>query len=162
MKSVLVAVVSTAAVLVLPGCADNRPLFGSAPAYSSPGYASTTTTPSYIAYGVVKAVRPVDEQVSTGTTGGGALLGGLAGGVLGHQMGQGRGNTAATIAGATAGALIGNEIERGQRSQVATRRVYQIDVRMDDGSYQTFTQDDRSFRIGERVVVRDGTLMHRY
>jgi outer membrane lipoprotein SlyB len=154
MKTIYIAL-ATAAVAVLPGCSS----------YSQPQYASDTYTPStayapanYTAYGVVTSVRAVDQRVGTGTSGGGALLGGVAGGVLGHQVGSGRGNTAATIAGAAAGALIGNEIERNQGG--ATRRVYQVEVRFDDGSYQTLTQTD-SFRVGERVLLRDGVLRHR-
>lgn len=152
MKTIHIALI-TAAVAVLPGCSS----------YSQPQYASDTYTPSstyapanYAAYGVVTSVRAVDQPVG-GTTGGGAVLGGVAGGVLGHQVGSGSGNTAATIAGAAAGALIGNEIERNR----ATRRVYQVEVRFDDGSYQTLTQTDSTFRVGERVLLRDGVLRHR-
>lgn len=154
MKSVVFAV-SAATVLALSGCADNRPLLGSStPTHTSPTY---STAPSYTMYGTVRAVRAVDERV--GASGAGAVLGGVAGGLIGHQVGSGRGNTAATIGGAAAGALIGNEIER--RSGASTRRVFQVDVRLDDGTMQTFTQTDSSFRIGERVMIRDGTLMHR-
>lgn len=155
MKSIYIALAATT-LAAFTGCADtSRPLFSSPAPYYAPGY---NAAQNITAYGVVTAVRAVDMPVGV-TSGGGALLGGLAGGVLGHQVGRGSGNTAATIGGAAIGALVGNEIERGQG--VSSRRVYEVDVRLDDGTYQTVTQNDSTFRVGERVLLQNGTLMHR-
>ncbi|WP_298932009.1 glycine zipper 2TM domain-containing protein [uncultured Ramlibacter sp.] len=58
----------------------------------------------------VNEQRPVQGTGGSGTSIGGALIGGVAGGLLGHQVGKGKGNTAATVLGATVGALAGNHV----------------------------------------------------
>ena len=80
---------------------------------------------------------------------------GVAGGLLGHQIGSGSGNTAATIGGAVAGAVVGNEVEKRRNVD----ETYRFTVRMDDGSFQTFTQDTPSLRVGDRVRNDNGLLV---
>jgi len=84
----------------------------------------------------------------------GAVAGGVVGGVIGNQFGHGTGRTAATVLGAAGGALAGHEVEKNVR----TRTAYRVTVRMDDGSYRTFSQTAPA-RLGERVRVADGTLV---
>jgi outer membrane lipoprotein SlyB len=102
--------------------------------------------------GVIEAVRAV-QQKGQGS-GVGAVAGGLLGGVVGNQMGKGSGKTAMTVLGAIGGGIAGNEIEKSQR----TTTMYEVKVRMDDGSVRTFTQSTEPVP-GTRVQV-DGRSFH--
>ena len=81
------------------------------------------------------------------------MAGGVVGGALGNQMGHGNGRAAMTILGAIGGGLAGNEIEKRTRSET----VYQVRVRMDDGSVRTLTQQTAP-AAGARVAVEGQTL----
>jgi outer membrane lipoprotein SlyB len=84
----------------------------------------------------------------------GAVVGGVVGGVLGNQVGSGRGRTAATAAGAVGGAVVGNQIEKANRQPTA---MYQVGVRLDNGSYQTVVQDSvADLSVGNRVRIENG------
>jgi outer membrane lipoprotein SlyB len=96
--------------------------------------------------GVVEAVHAV-RHAGQGT-GLGAVVGGVLGGVVGHQMGGGSGKTALTLLGAVGGGVAGNEIEKRQRAET----VYDMVVRMDDGSERRFTRPSPLAR-GTRVTV---------
>ncbi len=96
--------------------------------------------------GVIEAVRAV-QQKGQGS-GVGAVAGGVLGGVVGNQMGKGSGKTAMTVLGAIGGGLAGNEVEK----QTRTVTVYEVRVRMDDGSERTFTQSTEP-TPGTRVEV---------
>jgi outer membrane lipoprotein SlyB len=85
-------------------------------------------------FGVIKGVRPVRRQGQG--TGLGAVVGGVLGGVVGHPMGGGSGKTALILLGAVGGGVAGNEIEKRQRAET----VYEMAVRMDDGSERRITQ----------------------
>ncbi|MBB5201088.1 glycine zipper 2TM domain-containing protein [Glaciimonas immobilis] len=90
----------------------------------------------------------------------GTVLGGVVGGLLGTQVGAGRGRTVATVAGAVGGAMVGNQIE--QRNNTPTHDMYRIGVRLDNGGYQTYTQDSvGDLRTGNRVRI-DGERVYRY
>src|SRR5436190_154739 len=84
--------------------------------------------------GVIEGVREV-QQKGTGT-GLGAVGGAVVGGAVGNQIGKGSGRTAMTVLGAIGGGLAGNEVEKRVRSET----VYEVRVRMDDGSVRTLTQ----------------------
>jgi outer membrane lipoprotein SlyB len=89
----------------------------------------------------------------------GAIAGGITGALLGNQIGQGNGRTAMTVLGAAGGAYAGNQVERN----VKTNRGYQVSVRFEDGSTQTFNYDSPSqFRSGDRVRVVNGQLQSNY
>ena len=121
----------------------------SAPGYSgSPGYSGYSSF-----YGTVESVEAIRQGGSS--SGIGAVIGGVAGGLLGNQIGSGTGNTAATIGGAVAGAVVGNEVEKRRNVD----ETYRFTVRMDDGSFQTFTQDTPSLRVGDRVRNDNGRLV---
>ncbi|MEB0178404.1 glycine zipper 2TM domain-containing protein, partial [Undibacterium sp. CCC3.4] len=75
----------------------------------------------------------------------GVAAGAILGGVLGHQVGNGNGRTLATVAGAVGGGYAGNEVEKRNN----TNTVYEVKVRMDDGTVRTFPQN--GWRVGDRV-----------
>jgi outer membrane lipoprotein SlyB len=101
--------------------------------------------------GVIEAVRPVQQQGQG--SGLGAVAGGVVGGVVGNSMGHGNGRAALTVLGALGGGLAGNEIEKRTR----TETVYEVKVRMDDGSLRTLTQRSAP-TPGARVAVEGQTL----
>ncbi len=96
--------------------------------------------------GVIEGVREVQQEGKG--TGLGAVAGGVLGGVVGHQLGGGNGKTALTLLGAVGGGLAGNEVERRQRATT----VYEVKVRMDDGTLRSFTQASAP-APGTRVTV---------
>lgn len=129
--------------------------YSPAPAYTpaDPTYNSTNSTYSYPAAasvrGVVESVEVIAERGHG--SGAGAVIGGVAGGLLGSQLGSGSGNAVATIGGALGGAYLGNEVERRRRADETLR----FNVRMDDGTLRTFTQDSPEIRVGSRVRMTD-------
>lgn len=80
-------------------------------------------------------------------TGVGAVAGGVLGAVVGNQVGEGSGRTAATVLGAVGGGYVGEQAEQCTRTQT----VYEVRVRMDDGSVRRFT---RSQPVPEGAPVR--------
>ncbi|WP_338849362.1 glycine zipper 2TM domain-containing protein [Massilia sp. W12] len=107
--------------------------------------------------GVVQAVNTV--QLPAETTGVGAVAGAVVGGVLGNQVGGGDGKKLATVAGAAAGGVIGNEIEKKSASG---KTVYDVVVKMEDGSVQTLRMNDKpAWKRGEKVVLDNGGLLKR-
>lgn len=103
--------------------------------------------------GEVVAINTV--QTPEPTTGLGALGGAVAGGLVGNQIGGGRGKIFTTIAGVVGGGLAGNGIEHAVRKQTS----YQVQVRMQDGSYRNFNYETQPpVQIGERVRVSGDSL----
>jgi len=102
--------------------------------------------PACATCGVVEAVTPVQHKGEA--SGIGAVAGGVLGGVVGHQVGRGDGNKAMTVLGAIGGGLAGNEIEKRQKSTT----VYQLKIRMADGSTRNITQA-QALAVGQRVQV---------
>ena len=152
MKAIIHLVIATsfAATALISGCAstDSRPV-------SSPSHSSTYPS----GYGVIDAIdmiRGKGDGIGAGT-----IIGGIVGGVVGHQVGGGRGKDAATVAGAVGGAVVGHEIEKSNRSR-DSQGVYRIRVRMDNGGYQTVTQDSANdLRAGDRARVENDRV-YRY
>ena len=104
--------------------------------------------------GMVESIRVIEEKGKG--TGLGAVLGGVAGALLGNQVGRGNRRKIATVAGAAGGAYAGQEIEKNARS---TQR-YEIDVRMEDGSVHTVSEDhDSGFKPGDKVKIVNGGLV---
>ena len=101
--------------------------------------------------GIVESVDAV-RQKGEGT-GLGAVAGGVLGGVVGHQVGGGNGKTAMTVLGAIGGGLAGNEVEKRARGET----VFNVQVRMEDGSTRTF-QRTESMAVGAHVVAEGATL----
>ena len=104
--------------------------------------------------GVIDAINVQDHKGAG--TGIGAVGGAVVGGLIGNQVGSGRGNTAATVIGAVGGAVAGNEVEK----RVKSTKDYKVSVRMDNGTFQSFTFDAAPpYAIGEKVKVIDGRLV---
>lgn len=111
---------------------------------AQPGQAQPVPVCDYC--GTVESVRAVQQQGEG--SGVGAVAGGVLGGVVGNQMGKGSGKTAMTILGAIGGGVAGNEIEKRQKAET----VYDVTVRMDDGSVRSFRQKTAPAH-GSRVEV---------
>ena len=117
--------------------------------WNPPG--GTTSAALCTTCGVVESVNAVQQKGEA--TGLGAVAGGVLGGVAGHQVGGGHGKTAMTVLGAIGGGLAGNEVEK----RVHSETVFDVRVRMEDGSTRVVRQS-QSIAIGTRVVV-DGTTL---
>jgi len=95
-------------------------------------------------------VESVDAvQQGAPATGVGAVAGGVLGAVVGNQIGKGSGRTAATVLGAVGGGYVGHKVEERTRTQT----VYQIAVRMEDGSVRRFTRAQPT-AVGTPVVLQ--------
>jgi outer membrane lipoprotein SlyB len=101
--------------------------------------------------GVVESVQTVRQEGPA--QGIGAVAGGVLGGVLGNQVGGGTGRKVATVLGAVGGGFAGHEIEKRVRSET----VYEVRVRMEDGSVRRFSQP-QPIATGTRVVEEGGRL----
>ena len=102
-------------------------------------------------FGTVAAVREV--EVKGDANGVGAVGGGVAGAVLGHNIGDH--NKLVTVLGAAGGGLLGNQIEK----QARTEKVWEMSVRYDDGSTQTFQSKEQPFwHQGDHVRLYEGKL----
>jgi len=104
--------------------------------------------------GKVESVSAVQQKGEA--TGLGVVGGAVVGGLVGSRVGGGSGKSLATVLGAVGGGVAGNEIEK--RSRATT--VYQVHVRMDDGSLRTFTQSTAPV-VGQPVTVEGSTLRER-
>lgn len=103
--------------------------------------------------GVVASVQAIQQAGEA--NGIGAVAGGVVGGLLGRNIGKGRGRDLATIAAIAGGAYAGHQIEKSQR----TTTVYNVTVRMADGSSRLVTDRSGAWQVGDPVRVRDdGTL----
>lgn len=124
-------------------------LFGCAgqPYYGSQASAANGT-------GVVERIEVIQKGDPESVAG--TVIGGVIGGLIGHQLGGGSGQTAATIAGAAGGAVAGHAVEGRSRG---SNESFRVTVRMDNGVYQTVTEDKLiDLRSGDRVRVDNGHL----
>jgi outer membrane lipoprotein SlyB len=103
--------------------------------------------------GAVESVTPVERSTKPAGVGIGTVAGGVLGAVLGNQVGHGGGRTAATILGAVGGGFAGNAIEGHVRKET----VYQVGVRMEDGSHR-LVEVARPPNVGSRVTVEGSVL----
>jgi len=153
------AALGLSAVLALGACATpaNPPAPTSRPGvvYSVPAQPAGS---SYSSFGVVQSVTPVEQEYKgVGNTGFGlgTVAGAVIGGVAGHQVGKGKGNTAATVAGTAGGAYVGHQLEKRNQAPAS----YAVAVRMDNGSYQTVTQETTGgLQAGDRVRIDNGYI----
>lgn len=152
-----IAAIAVLSVAALAGCATP---YNSDPAANQYPQTPTSNAPAYnSAYGVVDSIQMVQQTTGHSGIGAGAVVGGVVGGLVGNQIGSGSGRTAATAAGVVGGALVGNQI---QNSNQQVRNVYQVGIRLDNGSYQTMTLDGiGDLRVGHRVRIEDGRV-YRY
>ncbi|MBC7663385.1 MAG: glycine zipper 2TM domain-containing protein [Caulobacter sp.] len=102
--------------------------------------------------GVIDSYTAV--QVQGQNNGVGAVAGGLGGALIGSKIG-GRGNhTLGGVIGAVGGGLLGNAVESHERAAT----VYDVHVRMNDGSIRTVRQSTIP-AVGTHVRV-DGNTLH--
>ena len=104
--------------------------------------------------GVVESVNPVKVQGQV--NGVGALAGGATGALVGNRIAGGNNRTLGGVVGAVGGGLIGNAIEKHKRETT----VYDVGVRMQDGSLRT-VRESTSPAIGEKVRVEADGLHDR-
>ena len=104
--------------------------------------------------GVVESVNPV--KVEGQVNGVGALAGGATGALVGNRIAGGNNRTLGGVVGAVGGGLIGNAIEKHKRQTT----VYDVSVRMQDGSLRT-VRESTSPAIGEKVRVEADGLHDR-
>ena len=156
-----VSILVAAAALGVAGCASQDPYQTSYPGGASyPSYPAYPPAQDVARYGYVEAVEVVQGEQQRSGPGIGAIGGAIAGGVLGNQVGSGTGRAAATVGGAVAGGVIGHQVEQRVRGgQANANTQYRFRVRMDDGSYQTYTQERHdNIRVGDRVRVENGQV----
>lgn len=110
--------------------------------------------------GTVESSMAVQRQgkvngvaVGNTTIGLGTVAGGVLGGVLGNQVGGGNGRTAMTVLGAAGGAYAGNTVEKNMKKVT----MYQMRVRLNDGSYRTIEQAS-PVAVGANVVVEGNSM----
>jgi len=110
--------------------------------------------------GTVEAVTAVKRPgqvngvpVGNTTIGIGTVAGGVLGGILGNQVGNGNGKTLATVVGAAGGAYAGNKVEQSMK----TVTVYDVRVRMNDGSVRNLDISTAP-AVGSKVVVEGNNL----
>lgn len=103
--------------------------------------------------GTVTSIKEVKKKGSA--SGVGALTGAVIGGGLGYAVGGSGHRTAGTLIGAGGGALAGNMIEKNAKSGYT----YKIEVRLDNGTTQTFRYDSHpGWTTGSRVRIVNGQL----
>jgi outer membrane lipoprotein SlyB len=144
------------------------PSHAAAPSSAYPGESGVSPAPSYspapavaaapvcAVCGSVESVTPVERSVKAPVVGVGTVAGGVLGAVLGNQVGHGNGRTAATILGAVGGGFAGNAIE----GKIRKETVYQVGVRMEDGSRRS-VELARAPSVGSEVTVEGATLRTR-
>ncbi|SIT44614.1 Outer membrane lipoprotein [Paraburkholderia ribeironis] len=132
---------------------EQAPRYGSNGAYQDPAQPAPRQVAADPNAGEVVAVNTV--QAPEPTTGLGAVGGAVAGGLLGNQVGGGRGRVLATIAGAVGGGIAGNGIEHAVRKATT----YEVQVKMQDGSYRNFNYSTQpQVQVGQRVHVSGDSL----
>lgn len=102
--------------------------------------------------GTVESVTPIQREAAAGS-GVGAVAGAVLGGLLGNQVGGGDGKTIATVIGVLGGGWAGNTVEKRMKKET----VYQVEVRMEDGSTRSVEQSSPA-AVGSRVTV-EGNVM---
>ncbi len=125
-------------------------------ANGGPAYSSAPVQQVCATCGTVESVTPVQRSTKSEGPGVGAVAGGVLGAVLGNQVGHGNGRAAATVLGAVGGGFAGNAIE-GNMKKVT---VYQVGVRMEDGSRRN-VEISQAPNIGSRVTVEGSNLRYR-
>jgi outer membrane lipoprotein SlyB len=129
---------------------------GAAPVYSPYPVAAATPAPAArvcSACGSIESVTPVTRTTKPDGVGVGTVAGGVLGAVLGNQVGQGNGKILGTIIGAVGGGYAGNAIEKNVRKET----VYQVGVRMEDGSRRTL-ETAQAPTVGSRVTVEGSSI----
>jgi outer membrane lipoprotein SlyB len=127
---------------------------GTAPAQAPmPAPVAAVAAPICGNCGAVESVTPIERTTKADGPGVGAVGGGVLGAVLGNQVGNGNGRTVATILGAIGGGFAGNAIEKKMKKET----VYQVGIRMDDGSRRTIEVAQQP-AVGSKVTVEGNSM----
>ena len=118
-----------------------------------PAPVATVAAPLCGNCGAIESVTPIERTTKADGPGVGAVGGGMLGAVLGNQVGNGNGRTVATILGAIGGGLAGNAIEKNIKKEI----VYQVGVRMDDGSRRTLEVAQQP-AVGSKVTLQGNSI----
>jgi outer membrane lipoprotein SlyB len=150
----------TTAPATNPAAAPAKPAVQPRPVAVTPAPAPARRAVVCADCGTVEAVTAVQRQgqvngvaVGNTTVGLGTVAGGVLGGLLGNQVGGGNGKTAMTVLGAAGGAFAGNKIEQNMKKVT----VYQVRVRMNDGSTRN-VEVSSAVPVGSRVIVEGNNL----
>lgn len=101
-------------------------------------------------------IKKIEAYTGHRSTTGGMVAGAVIGGLVGHQVGGGDGKTLATVAGAAGGAYAGKKI-----AENSEKTKYRVTVRMEDGHYETVTQNSvKGLRVGSAVRIHHGKAVH--
>jgi outer membrane lipoprotein SlyB len=146
-------ILAVAGAILLSGCASTYP--DSSYSNPQPDYRSSNSPQYASAYGVIDAIDTV--QTNGNSTSSPIGVGTVIGGVVGNQIGGGTGKTIATAAGVVGGAVVGHQIEKSRST--SNQYTYRIKVRMDNGSYASYTQNNiGDMRPGDRVRIDNGQV----
>jgi outer membrane lipoprotein SlyB len=141
--------------LLMNGCAYTAQPVMQPASYPTQSYSSGNYQ-DYTSYGVIDSIQRIDSGNGATGIGMGTIVGGVVGGLLGNRIGGGNGKKIAIATGAVGGAMIGNQIEQRNSTQLP---MYQIGVRLDNGSYQTFSQDTIvGLGVGAPVRIESGRI----
>jgi outer membrane lipoprotein SlyB len=144
--------------LLISGCASTGQPVMQPASYPAPSYPACDYQ-RYVSYGVIDSIQRIDSGNGAPGIGMGTIVGGVVGGVLGNRIGGGNGKKIAIATGAVGGAIIGNQIEQRNATQLP---MYQLGVRLDNGSYQTLNQDAiAGLSVGTQVRIENGRI-YRY
>jgi len=138
MKIIQVLLIATlSASVFIGGCASND--------------SGRMGSQSNVSYGVIKSITVSNDNHSGFNAG--TVIGGVVGAVAGNQVGGGNGNTLATVGGAVLGAAVGTTIDNKNAAQM-----YDIRIRMQNGSFVTITQKGSvaDLRVGDHVRIENG------
>lgn len=121
--------------------------YATQPAATPLSQRTVAQAPVCVTCGRVESVQTVQQAAPA--TGVGAVAGGVLGAVVGNQVGKGSGRAAATVLGAVGGGYVGHKVEERTRTQT----VYQIAVRMENGSMRRFTRS-QPVAVGTPVMLQ--------
>ena len=97
-------------------------------------------------------IRKIEAFTGHRSTTGGMVAGAVVGGLVGNQIGKGDGKTLATVAGAAGGAYAGKKI-----AENSEKTKYRVTVKMEDGHYETVTQNSvKGLQVGSAVRIHNG------
>lgn len=117
---------------------------GSSSGYTQARPATPAPAPVCQDCGTISSITEI--KVKGKGTGMGAVAGAIAGIAAGNQVGDGKGTDVAKVVGAIGGAYAGNQAEKYIRADI----VYDVNVRMDNGT-------TRTVRVADASTVSNGT-----
>lgn len=148
---IVTGVATVALAVTMVACGTPMP-----PAEEVVNYPATSPA-AYVEYGRVSSIEVIRTEQPAKASGAGAVLGGVAGAVLGHQIGGGTGRDIATVAGAVGGAVVGNNVEKRNKTDVV--ETYRVSVQVDNGGFRAYDIGSvANLRVGDRVRIENGQV----